>query len=115
MNRTKLPILAVILMSLLSVGTLLFAAGIPSPQTTEAQLVQAVREQVELLKVVGGAMVSGLAGAVVWLWTTLNKEQTESKRINEKSADADDRLAQSIEKLTDRLEVRPCLLKKEPE
>jgi len=115
MKSPHLPVVAVIIMSVLCVGTLLFAAGIPEPQTTEARLVQAVREQVELLKYVGGAMVSGLAAAVIWLWNALSREQSDSKRINEKSAEADDRLAQSIEKLTDRLETRPCLLKKEPE
>lgn len=109
-KSTKLATAAVVFFGVLSAGALLFAAGLPTVQ--ESQLVGAIREQVDLLKWVGGAMVSGLVAAVGWLWTALKNEQKEAKIMYQKSSDADDRLAQAVEKLTDHLKERPCLLAK---
>lgn len=110
-TSTKLATAAVALMGVLSAGSLLLAAGLPTVQ--ESQLVGAIREQVDLLKWVGGAMVTGLVAAVGWLWSALKMEQAEAKIMYTKSSEADDRLAQAVEKLTAHLNDRPCLLKKE--
>jgi hypothetical protein len=111
-KSTKLATAAVALMGVLSAGSLLLAAGLPAA-ATETALISAIREQVDLLKWVGGAMVSGLVVAVGWLWSALGKEQAEAKVMYRKSAEADDRLAQAVEKLTDHLQQRPCLLNKD--
>ena len=92
MNRA---VVGIILCALLCTGTILYAAG-----TDEARaLVEGFKGQIEILKWVGGAMVSGLVAAVGILWGALRKSSEEVRRISERSALSADRLADSIEAL----------------
>lgn len=110
MTRKTLPIIAVVIFGVLSAGTLVMASGWSvSDETAPGRIVEAVREQVELLKWVGGSMVSGLVAAIVWLVSSLKTAQNEVREITRASTTADERLADAIESLKTELCRRPCM------
>ena len=102
MRSVTVPLFLVVLFGVLSAGTI--ALGASAFTVTEGDVVRAIREQVELLKWVGGAMVTGLTIAIGWLWKALREDRKESFKVTEK-------LGNTIEALHVELKQRPCLLK----
>lgn len=102
MRRATLPLFFVVLFGVLSAGTLALASS--ALTYTESDVVRAIREQVELLKWVGGAMVGGLSLAVAWLWKALREDRKESLGTTQK-------LGAAIEALHSELKQRPCIMK----
>lgn len=88
-----------------------FAASeplIPDDHST----IHAILGQVELLKYVGGVIVSGLAVAVTTLYFALQKAQKESMDLQARSLQSYDKMNDTIDHLNTELKGRPCLLSK---
>jgi hypothetical protein len=110
--KKRIAVWAVVALSLSSVGATFLIAQVPDTRLMDSNVVEEVRGQVELLKWVGGSMVSGLVAAVLYLVKQLQNERDEVKRVVEISSAADTKLSDSIDGLKNELCTRPCMAKK---
>lgn len=105
----RLAITLIVLFSMGLIGTVALAAGTGTDLRYYQDVINALQGQVELLRWIGGAMVGGLAVAVVQLFRALMASQKETAVIADRSAKADEKLALSIDNLKNELNQRPCL------
>jgi len=106
----KSAIIGIVLCAVGLMSTVVLASGNPTPEGRfYTDVITALQGQVELLRWIGGAMVSGLAIAVVKLFMALMASQKETTVIADRSARANDKLADSIGQLHEQLKNRPCL------
>jgi hypothetical protein len=77
----KIALIVLICLTLLTAGTLAFAAT-SIPLQEHLRTIEAWKGQLELLKWIGGVMVTGLVTAVGVLWAALNTQRKEQNSLS---------------------------------